>query len=79
MPDIVIGEVVNAHIKEKDLEGHLEGEAPSQEKKEEKKEEKITIKEEKPLKDTEDAQLKRALDYLKSWYIFQETMEKKAG
>jgi len=79
MPDIVIGEVVNAHIKEKDLEGHLEGEAQSQEKKEEKKEEKITIKEEKPLKDTEDAQLKRALDYLKSWYIFQETMEKKAG
>lgn len=74
VPDISVGEVVSAHLKEKDLEGHFENDVG------EKKEEKvIAIKEEKAPEGAEDIQLKRALDYLKSWYIFQETMQKKAG
>jgi carboxyl-terminal processing protease len=70
-PDIVVGEEITGHIKEKDLEGHLEGEAPPEE------EEKIKVKEPSgPRLDGEDIQLKRAIDYLKSWYIFKGTMYK---
>jgi len=71
-PDIVVEEVrreeVKVPIKEKDLERHLEEEGVEPEKK-------IKV-EEKVKAEAEDIQLKRALDYLKSWYIFQGTMKK---
>ncbi|MBI5599681.1 MAG: S41 family peptidase [Deltaproteobacteria bacterium] len=81
-PDIIVGEIITGHVKEKDLAGHLEGETRAGEEKKEGKEEKIVIKEDKGSEKGEkgeDIQLKRALDYLKSWYIFQETMGKKAS
>lgn len=71
-PDIVVEDVhreeVKVPIKEKDLERHLEEEGVEPEKK-------IKV-EEKVKAEAEDIQLKRALDYLKSWYIFQGTMRK---
>lgn len=71
-PDIVVEEVrreeVKVPIKEKDLERHLEEEGVEPEKK-------IKV-EEKVKAEAEDIQIKRALDYLKSWYIFQGTMKK---
>lgn len=71
-PDIVVEDVhreeVKAPIKEKDLERHLEEEGVEPEKR-------IKV-EEKVKAEAEDIQLKRALDYLKSWYIFQGTMRK---
>jgi len=76
-PDIIVGEPVREHIKEKDLERHLEAETVKPE-----KEKKIKVEEKVPGKVTgekeeaEDIQLKRALDYLKSWYIFQGTVNK---
>jgi carboxyl-terminal processing protease len=70
-PDIVVGEEVREHIKEEDLEGHLEEEAPPED------EEKIKVEEKTAARvGGEDIQLKRALDYLKSWYIFQGIMKK---
>ncbi|MBI5809739.1 MAG: S41 family peptidase [Deltaproteobacteria bacterium] len=91
-PDIVVGESVKGHPKEKDLAGHLAEEGPPRGeaagpspakkdvKKEEKKEspEKIKTNESKPAgpEEAEDVQLKRALDYLKSWYIFKERVPK---
>ncbi|MBI1911952.1 MAG: S41 family peptidase [Deltaproteobacteria bacterium] len=78
-PDIVVGEVPKGHLKEKDLEGHLAPEGPVEEpKKVEKKEvEKIKVEEPaKPAAEGEDVQLKRAIDYLKSWYIFKGTNQK---
>src|SRR3990172_3128487 len=73
-PDIVVGDEVAGHPKEKDLEGHLEAEKADKEK--QKTEEKITIVEgESEVKEGEDIQLKRAIDYLKSWYIFKGTKE----
>ncbi len=89
-PDIIIGETTKgAHIKEKDLEGHFApegGAAPDKSQKKPDKTEKPLKKEEKiKINETvekgaegEDVQVKRALDYLKSWYIFKET-NKKAG
>ncbi len=75
-PDIIIGEEVKGHIKEKDLPRHLEEKEDDTKKKEEEKE-KIKVIEKKIPKDAkEDYQLKRALDYLKSWYIFSTTMKK---
>lgn len=74
-PDIVVGTDVDAHIKEADLEGHLEGDSTPQKKKDTKKKEiKISEKDAAP-KDGEDIQLKRAIDYLKSWHIFRGTMK----
>lgn len=71
-PDIVVEDVhreeVKVPIKEKDLERHLEEEGVEPEKR-------IKV-EEKVKAEAEDIQLKRALDYLKSWYIFQGTMRK---
>lgn len=82
-PDIVVGEEVKAHIKEKDLAGHLAAEDESEKpvRKDDRGEtEKIKISESEPKAgDGEDVQLKRALDYLKSWYIFKETATRKAG
>ncbi len=75
-PDIIVGEEVKGHIKEKDLPRHLE-EKEDKAKKKEKEKEKIKVIEKKIPKDAkEDYQLKRALDYLKSWYIFSATMKK---
>ena len=76
-PDIIVGEEIRGHIKERDLAGHLE--ADDEEDKEEEKdtEDKIKVKETIRIKG-EDIQLKRALDYLKSWYIFKETMKEEA-
>lgn len=71
-PDIVVEDIrreeVKVPIKEKDLKRHLEEEGVEPEKK-------IKV-EEKVEAEAEDIQLKRALDYLKSWYIFQGTMKK---
>ena len=79
-PDIVVGEEVKGHIKEKDLPRHLEDEENKKKDKKrdnKKKEEKIKVIEKKIPRDAkEDYQLKRALDYLKSWYIFSATMKK---
>lgn len=84
-PDIVVGES-KGHIQEKDLAGHLEVEA--MDKKNDGKDvdaqsglkkqlEKIKISEEAgKAGEGEDIQLKRALDYLKSWYIFNGTIKK---
>ncbi len=75
-PDIIVGEEVKGHIKEKDLPRHLEEKEDDTKKKDEEKE-KIKVIEKKIPKDAkEDYQLKRALDYLKSWYIFSTTMKK---
>ncbi len=70
-PDIIVGEEIR-HIKEKDLAGHLEAEGKDLD--EHKK--KIRVNEGSLGKDVEDIQLKRALDYLKSWYIFKGTVSK---
>ena len=76
-PDITVDDMSKVHIKEKDLEGHLEAEGEPRVKG--KKKPKTRIVEEGAEKgDKEDIQLKRALDYLKSWNIFKETF-KKAG
>lgn len=77
-PNIVVEDgTTREHIKEKDLERHLEAEGGEPEKPE-KPEKKIKVEEkpEKEKQETEDIQLKRALDYLKSWYIFQGTVQK---
>lgn len=83
-PDIIVGDSASEHLHEKDLEGHLEAEGTVDKKKADDKDKKaidkikITEGAEK-AKDGEDIQLKRALDYLKSWYIFKETSTKKAS
>ncbi|MBI5328450.1 MAG: S41 family peptidase [Deltaproteobacteria bacterium] len=77
-PDIIVEDVVSKnHIKEKDLERHLEAEG-GETQKPEKLEKKVKVEEkaEKAKEETEDIQLKRALDYLKSWYIFKGTAPK---
>lgn len=77
-PDIVVGGSMKGHIKEKDLDGHLAGE-DAQEKKAVTKDPKMKINEgAEKSENGEDMQLKRALDYLKSWYIFKETTKKAA-
>lgn len=76
-PDIVIGDATTRnHIKEKDLERHFEAEG-GEPQRPERPEKKIKIEEkgEKEKEEPEDVQLKRALDYLKSWYIFQGTQK----
>ncbi|MBI5237127.1 MAG: S41 family peptidase [Deltaproteobacteria bacterium] len=81
-PDIVVGETVKGFLKEKDLAGHL---PPTDsihegiEKKEDKKDalDKRKVVEQKAKgEEGEDVQLKRAVDYLKSWQIFKTTMQK---
>lgn len=79
-PDIIVGDVTKSHMKEKDLDGHLAAEDGSD------KVDKKAVKDEKPGKSVsvengekgEDIQLKRALEYLKSWYIFQAVSRKAA-
>ncbi len=81
-PDIVVGETPKGHIKEKDLEGHLAAEGEPEKiskaaKKEDKKEiESIKAEPAKSGDEVEDIQLKRALEYLKSWYIFKSITQK---
>ena len=76
-PDIVVGEPTKGHPKEKDLKGHLEAEGEVKDALDKDSEDKIKIvEEEAELEEGEDIQLKRALDYLKSWYIFKGTTEK---
>ncbi len=77
-PDIKVGATPKGHIKEADLKGHLEAESAKDDaKKDEKKDEKkIKIDEDQPKSaDGEDIQLKRAVDYLKSWHIFRGTFK----
>ena len=72
-PDIMVGEIVDGHLKEKDLPRHLAEEEVKE------KEQKIRVKETGNGGDeVEDIQLKRALDYLKSWYIFKRTFKEAA-
>lgn len=79
-PDIVVGEVPKGHLKEADLEGHLAAEGPEAKKEVKKPEvEKISAPVEpqvKPADNGEDIQLKRAVEYLKSWYIFKGSTKK---
>jgi len=91
-PDIVVGESTKGHIKEKDLKGHLAGEQPEgkagaadekknrknkKKKKKKKKKERVKIRESVSKDDQgDDLQLERAVEYLKSWYIFKETTGK---
>ena len=70
-PDLLVKEGVieeakskQVGIKEKDLEGHLETEG---------EEDDGESKTENEVEEIKDVQLKRALDYLKSWYIFKGT------
>ncbi|MFQ5428161.1 MAG: S41 family peptidase [Thermodesulfobacteriota bacterium] len=69
-PDIVVGAGdKRRYLKEKDLTRHLAAEGSEEEKKKDKK---IHIIESKTSKvEGEDIQLERALEYLKSWYIFK--------
>lgn len=89
-PDITIGETIKGvHIKEKDLEGHFAPEGESKDKAKDKTKDKVQkIEKKKPEEkiridetgekgpDGEDIEIKRALDYLKSWYIFRDTYQK---
>ncbi len=80
-PDIVVEDakdgVPKNHFREKDLERHLEGEGKAPEKEDDKdKKIKVEEKAEKEKGEAEDIQLKRAVDYLKSWYIFKDVMKK---
>ncbi|MBI5894365.1 MAG: S41 family peptidase [Deltaproteobacteria bacterium] len=80
-PDIVVEDAKDGatknHFREKDLERHLEGEGAAPEKEGEKdKKIKVEEKAEKEKGEAEDIQLKRAVDYLKSWYIFKDVMKK---
>ena len=80
-PDIIFGDASKGfHLKEKDLEGHFAPEKESKtakDKSPKKPEEKIRIDdtgEKGP--DGGDIEVKRSLDYLKSWYIFRDTYQK---
>lgn len=80
-PDIVVAETKpGLSIKEKDLAGHLAAEgAPEKGAKEQKKApaEKIKVAEEaQKVEEGEDIQLNRAIDFLRSWYIFKERVPK---
>ena len=71
VPNIEVGKSIKGHIKEKDLPGHLDVEERDE------KDDELHVREEIEL-ESEDVQLDRAVNYLKSWLIFEETM-KKAG
>jgi carboxyl-terminal processing protease len=73
-PDLLVKEGVieedeptRTIIKEKDLEGHLSGEGAAAAEEEEEG------NDENDFQEIKDVQLKRALEYLKSWYIFKGT------
>ncbi|MEK6531733.1 MAG: S41 family peptidase [Deltaproteobacteria bacterium] len=76
-PDIVVGEVVKEHLKEKDLERHLLPEDGPPENNEGNASGRTRIIEAVSKgEEGEDVQLKRALEYLKSWHIFLERSTK---
>lgn len=79
-PDIIVEDTRDGapknHFREKDIERHLEGEVPPAPEKEKEKKIKVEEKVEKEKGEAEDIQLKRAVDYLKSWYIFKDIMKK---
>lgn len=68
-PGVVDQKTTDKHLKEKDLEGHLENE-PDKE---------IEKEETEKVKEMKDLQIKRALEYLKSWHIFQGTSFEKTS
>ncbi|MFQ5329298.1 MAG: S41 family peptidase [Thermodesulfobacteriota bacterium] len=74
-PDIVVGKTIKGHIKEKDLTGHFKSE-DEKAGKVDKVKKKVRVEEKTALSKESDVQLDRALDYLKSWYIFQGTVSK---
>jgi len=79
-PDIVVGTAPKGHLKEADLEGHLAAEGPEvKQVKQEDRVEKIKAPGDAPKLDKEgeeDVQLQRAVEYLKSWFIFKGTTQK---
>ncbi|MCR4288197.1 MAG: S41 family peptidase, partial [Deltaproteobacteria bacterium] len=81
-PDIVVGETVKGFLKEKDLAGHFPPTDTIHEGVEKKEDKKETLDKRKVMdqkakgEEGEDVQLKRAVDYLKSWQIFKTTMQK---
>lgn len=81
-PDIVVGETVKGFLKEKDLAGHFPPTDTIHEGVERKDDKKETLDKRKVIEqkakgeDGEDVQLKRAVDYLKSWQIFKTTIQK---
>ena len=80
-PDIIVGKTIKGHLKEKDLTGHLAGEDGKADKgdkgdKADKGDKKIRVEEKISGDKVGDVQLERALDYLKSWYIFKGTVSK---
>jgi len=71
-PDIVVGASGNRHhLKEKDLSGHLAAEGSKKKKKGNAVKKIHIVEKEAPEVKGEDIQLERALEYLKSWYIFK--------
>ncbi|MBI5236099.1 MAG: S41 family peptidase [Deltaproteobacteria bacterium] len=83
-PDIVVGDANKMHVKEKDLDGHLAAEDGSDKKEKPVEKDKQDAPKMKAVEPGdkggpgEDVQLKRALDYLKSWYIFKAAADKAA-
>lgn len=90
-PDILVGNSDNHYMKEKDLDGHLEGDEEIAAKNADKdkakaetkvkskskpKNKRLVIDEGKITENIREIQLKRALDYLKSWHLFKGTMTK---
>lgn len=89
-PDIVVGSEITGRLKEKDLAGHLKGDGEDEEAvdaAEDEVEDEVTPapapeKSKRPAApaapikfgDPGDIQYERAVDYLKSWEIFQKTM-----
>ncbi len=82
-PDIQVGEDFDQYVKESDLEGHLKGDGEDEAKKKraDKKSSKKKSKkhkEDNALEDgenKEDPQLDRALEYLKSWLLYQDAVK----
>ena len=84
-PDIKVGEDFDAYVKESDLEGHLKGDGEDEVNKDKKADKKSRKKKAKKLKNNddesedetkkEDLQLDRALEYLKSWLLYQSAMK----
>jgi carboxyl-terminal processing protease len=83
-PDIEVGEDQFAYVKERDLEGHLKGDEEDDEKKvkkdgkkskkkKTKKHNNLSGLEDEDEEEKEDVQLDRALEYLKSWLLYQGT------
>ena len=77
-PDIVVGKEPTGHLKEKDLKGHLEGEGEGGKEKSKAKDKDGAgkVRDSARAVNGEDVMLERAVDYLKSWAIFEATRTK---